>query len=72
MFFIDIGQRFIDCFRSAVQILLGVSVANISMMVWGKKDASSDELSVEIVAFGFMGTRLIPLEGDEKHGCNSA
>ena len=72
MFFLDVGQCFINRFSRAVKILFCVSVANISMMVWGKKDASSDELSVEIVAFGFMGTRLIPPEGDEKHGCNTA
>jgi hypothetical protein len=41
------------------------------MMVWGKKDASTDKLSVKIVASGFLGIRFIPLEGYEKHGCHT-
>jgi hypothetical protein len=72
MFFIYIGQSFTDCFSRYVQILFSVSVANISMMVRGKKDASTDKLSVKIVASGFMGTRCIPLEGYEKHGRDTA
>jgi hypothetical protein len=72
IFLIDIGQSFIYCFRRDVQILFRVSVANISMMVWGKKDASTDKLSVKIIAPGPMGPRFIPLKGDEKHGCNTA
>jgi hypothetical protein len=42
------------------------------MMVWGKKDASTDKLSVKIIASGPLGIRFIPLEGYEKHGCNTA
>jgi hypothetical protein len=72
MFFIYIGQSLIYCFSRIVQILFGVSVANVSMMVWGKKDASPDKLSVKLIASGSLGIRFISLEGYEKHGCNTA
>jgi len=72
MFFIYIGQSFIYCFSRYVQVLFSVSVANISVMVWGKKDASTDKLSVKIIASGSLGIRFIPLEGYEKHWCNTA
>ena len=72
MFFTDIGQSFIDCFSRYVQILFSVSVANIPVMVWGKKDTSTDKLSVKIIASRSLGIRLIPLEGYEKHGCDTA
>jgi hypothetical protein len=65
---IDISQGFIDCFGRQVQIFFRVPVANISMMVWGKKDASADKLSVKIIAFGLVGPGFIPLKGYEKHG----
>jgi hypothetical protein len=42
------------------------------MMVWGKKDASTDKLSVKIIAFGLVGPGFIPLKGYEKHGRNTA
>src|SRR4030042_6824319 len=71
MFFIYISQSFIYCFSRTVQILLRVSVANISMMARGKKDATTDKLSVKNIASCSLGIRFIPLEGYEKHGCNT-
>jgi hypothetical protein len=72
IFLIDISQGFIDCFGRQVQIFFRVPVANISMMVRGKKDAPANKLSVKIIAFALMGPGFIPLKGYEKHGGDTA
>ena len=72
IFFIQIGQSFIDCFGRYFQIVFRVSVANIPMMVRGEKDAPTDQLSVKIIASGAMSLRFVPLKGYEKHGRNTA
>ena len=62
-----VGQGFVYRSRRYLQILFGVSVADISVVVRVQKDASTDKLRVERIPPRFTTICLIVFEGDVEH-----